>query len=87
VIRWRRYKNTDGSSRYEAQRLEQSDPYHSVIARTVGYVTLTGRPGVDNYPWDWYLAPNVHSIGHRESGVSDTLRSGKAYVLAALGEG
>jgi hypothetical protein len=87
MIRWRRYKNLDGSSRYEAQRLEQSDAYHATIARTVGYVTMTGRPGVDDYPWDWYLAPAVHSpAGVREAGVSDTLRSGKAYILAALGE-
>jgi len=78
-IQWRRYKNMDGSFRYEAQLVD------GPVARTVGTVTLTGRQGVDDYPWDWWVE-NVTIVpgGSRGSGVADTLRSGKDQLRAAL---
>lgn len=27
--------------------------------KLIAYVSLTGRPGVDNYPWEWHLVENI----------------------------
>jgi hypothetical protein len=51
-----------------------------VDGQGVARIERTGRPGVDDYPWDWY----VIEIG-RGAGVADTLRSAKAKVAEALG--
>ena len=54
----------------------------------VARVALTGRRGVDHYPWDWYFTDAGEARrrpGARTSGVTDTLRSAKeqvAYLLA-----
>lgn len=41
---------------------------------TMAKAVLTGRPGVDDYPWDWSIDWN------NESGVEATLRDAKARV-------
>lgn len=78
MIRWQRVKMADGTPRYLAIR----------NGAPVGEAVMTGRRGVDNYPWDWSLS-DVPVVIHpaerrRYSGVADTLRSAKAYVEAAL---
>ena len=53
----------------------------------VANVVMTGRPGVDDYPWDWYILfrvrPDDRGKG-RTSGVTATLRDAKTAVAQAL---
>lgn len=74
-----------GESKWEA--------YHGTSGEPVGVAVLTGRPGVDNYPWDWYLTdageklvPPEVTANRRwhQSGVSDTLRASKDMIRQAL---
>lgn len=49
----------------------------------VGTATLTGRPGVDTYPWNW----SVSVPGHRlRTGVDDTKRACKDTIATILAE-
>lgn len=65
-------------------RIQMPDhaPYYSGYLGPVKVATIacTGRPGVDDYPWDWSIED-----GHgRGSGVTDTYRGAKKYVEEAL---
>ena len=43
----------------------------------IGAAVMTGRHGVDNYPWDWWL-------DRGPSGVSESLRAAKRDILDRL---
>ena len=61
---------------------------HSLIKDTtiLARVVKTGRSGIDNYPWDWYLEDRVEAKpGHKTSGVADSMRAAKEDVEWALG--
>ena len=63
----------------------QYTPGYEILrdGQVIATAYCTGRPGVDNYPWNWSLAdgvaPRTILIGGRhrskESGRADTLRS------------
>jgi hypothetical protein len=38
----------------------------------VGKVVLTGRPGVDNYPWEWWIDTAAVPLEGRPQGTTDT---------------
>jgi hypothetical protein len=63
---------------------------HSLLAKDGGTLLAqavrTGRAGIDDYPWDWYLAYGIKPVpGHKASGVTDTLREAKEKACAAAG--
>lgn len=68
--------------------------YYAVLDnRIVAEADCTGRPGVDDYPWDWALTrdgealrkqPDAPGIS-RGMGAADTLRSVKNNVAWLLG--
>lgn len=60
--------------------VDADSPDANVLAR----VDLTGRPGVDNYPWDWMLVGDPVE-GRRPSGVADTMRSAVDSAKWSLG--
>ena len=88
MIRWTRTKLPDGTFRTDAWQVvpNADQPGVGDSLRRVASVVLTGRTGVDNYPWDWYLAEGVESRTRRSAGPTDTLRSAKWAILDALGE-
>ena len=69
--RWHKERPDDGTPRWFAE----------VAGEIVAVADMTGRAGVDNYPWDWHLV-----TARGGAGVADTLRSAKAYVARALTE-
>lgn len=56
-------------------------PDANVLAR----IDLTGRPGVDAYPWDWHVVGDPVE-GRRATGVCDTMRCAVDCARYALGE-
>ena len=54
---------------------------------TLGYVNRTGRPGVDDYPWEWYLAHGIESqlLTGRATGLTDTKAGSVELVMLAAG--
>lgn len=60
-----------------------------VNGQTIAYAARTGRPGVDDYPWDWYFLHGVVTVYDwtayrgRTSGTVDTLRHAKDEVRTA----
>lgn len=50
----------------------------------VAQAFMTGRAGVDNYPWEWSLTTDgvALALRSRHTGVTDTLRTAKTEVLA-----
>lgn len=61
----------------------------------IAEAVMTGRSGVDNYPWDWFLTdagqeraygllPRGSMKSLRTSGAADTLRSVKSYVADVM---
>ena len=74
-IRWHKIQTADGTPSWDAER--DGSP--------VANAAMTGRPGTDNYPWDWYIEPGISHMGPA-SGVCDTLRSCKERVRYALAQ-
>jgi hypothetical protein len=76
-LRWHHERTPDGTPKWWAD----------MGGMNVAETYCTGRPGIDNYPWDWFLTDNGHGVAvanARTGGVADTLRSVKSYVDAAL---
>jgi hypothetical protein len=66
-------------------RKKTGDRAYSIVTTTgalVGFATMTGEYGRDNYPWDWHLttalAEQLRNAGapphHKSGGSSDSLR-------------
>ena len=61
--------------------------YATMGGVVVATAVMTGRSGVDDYPWDWGLedaGKGLQTRPGKTQGVTDTLRSAKEYVLAVL---
>lgn len=43
----------------------------------VAHAVMTGRPGVDDYPWDWRTSEALATYEITGTGVFDTLRAAK----------
>lgn len=52
----------------------------------VAHATMSGRRGVDDYPWEWWIESGVPHMG-RAAHVADTLRSAKDQVAYGLRNG
>lgn len=81
-IGWHREPTPDGTPKW----------YAEMGGVRVAEAAMTGRSGVDDYPWEWFMTANGLGLarnrwvwpGPRTVGVSDTLRSAKGYVWSAL---
>lgn len=75
---WHREPSSDGSPKW----------YCEMGGVRVAEAAMTGRPGVDDYPWDWYLTDAGTALWHtgrgHAGGVSDTLRDIKERVANGL---
>jgi hypothetical protein len=93
AIHWHRDKAPDGTPRYYAEMPIGVDPItgRGGLLVRVADAAQTGRPGVDDYPWDWSLTdagrerayamlPARSMTRLRTVGVADTLRSVKENV-------
>jgi len=49
----------------------------------LGHTVRTGRPGVDNYPWNWSVDFKTVD-GSRTIGSADTLRAAFEYIINAV---
>jgi hypothetical protein len=66
VIRWHKELLPDGTPKW----------YAEYRGERVAEAVMTGRRGVDNYPWDWYTVSGPPMA----SGAADTLRSAKDMI-------
>jgi hypothetical protein len=74
-IGWHREPTPDGTPKWWAE----------MGGVRVADAAMTGRTGVDDYPWDWSLTDAGESLRHADrgrhsSGVEDTLRAVKSTV-------
>lgn len=76
-IRWHKRPTPDGTPAW----------YAEMGGITVAEAAMTGRNGVDDYPWDWSLTDYGEAMkvrGRSTGGVCDTLRSVKGTVASLL---
>ena len=76
-VGWHREPTADGTPKW----------YAEMGGVRVAEAVMTGRSGVDNYPWDWSLTNAGEGLKRgqgRTGGVADTLRSVKDKVLNLL---
>jgi len=76
---WHREPTPDGTPKW----------YAEIGGVRVAEAAMTGRQGVDDYPWDWYLTDAGEALaytdrGRRSVGPTDTLRAAKEHVYALL---
>jgi hypothetical protein len=75
-IRWHKVPTADGTPKW----------YGEMGGVSIADAAMTGRAGVDDYPWDWGLTDAGRALATldgprvKHSGVCDTLRSVKADV-------
>lgn len=73
---------------YRSRKVEAG--HYAVVASdgtVVANIVLTGRPGVDNYPWEWYFTDTPHApTAPRLLGTSDTKSAALDRVLTMLKE-
>lgn len=65
LIKWHKDKSTI-YPKWEAE----------INGNIIATAVLSGRPGVDNYPWEWYT--------DSDTGVTDSLNAAKEKVEASL---
>jgi hypothetical protein len=76
-IGWHREPTPDGTPKW----------YAEMGGVRVAEAAMTGRAGVDDYPWDWFLTDSGNGMqthSGRTVGAADTLRSVKESVLTVL---
>lgn len=95
-LKWHRLDSRNGTPSYYAEaalRIDETSK-RRVLVR-VAEAVKSGRDGVDDYPWDWWLTPaggdRAYSLLPRESmrrlrtgGVADTLRTIKQSVARLM---